>query len=175
MGEIISLNAQLKQKLVEAQGSETNAVTQQTFMTEAQEPEAVATEATATAVASDSASNWFTDQGTAQSEDNTWQQLEQQVEQQQDQQQNQQEEKLQTSSDVNVGGEVNVAELQFKLLWYEEQWGTWTAHFTQLQESYQAAELQIAQLQQRLQTAQNQEQDLDESNAKKETEMEKKE
>lgn len=50
--------------------------------------------------------------------------------------------------------EVSLEELQYKLSWYEENWSTWTGHYTQLQEAHQEAQQQIAQLTQQLQELQ---------------------
>ncbi|KAG0716020.1 hypothetical protein GWK47_010601 [Chionoecetes opilio] len=50
--------------------------------------------------------------------------------------------------------EIDTEELQYKLSWYEEQWSTWTGHYTQLQATHQEALQQIAQLTHRLQELQ---------------------
>ena len=50
--------------------------------------------------------------------------------------------------------EIDVEEMQYKLSWYEEQWSTWTGHYTQLQATHQEALQQIAQLTQQLQELQ---------------------
>ncbi|XP_064097948.1 LOW QUALITY PROTEIN: golgin subfamily B member 1-like [Macrobrachium nipponense] len=49
---------------------------------------------------------------------------------------------------------INVEELQYKLSWYEEQWSTWTGHYSQLQTSYQEAEEKVAMLTEQLQALQ---------------------
>lgn len=41
---------------------------------------------------------------------------------------------------------LSFADLRFKLSWYEEQWATWTKHYTELQQNYQDAETRIMQL-----------------------------
>lgn len=50
--------------------------------------------------------------------------------------------------------EISLEELQYKLSWYEENWSTWTGHYTQLQETHQEAQQQIAQLTHQLQELQ---------------------
>ncbi|XP_068215969.1 golgin subfamily B member 1-like isoform X2 [Palaemon carinicauda] len=49
---------------------------------------------------------------------------------------------------------VNVEELQYKLSWYEEQWSTWTAHYNQLQISFQESEQKVEMLSEQLKTLQ---------------------
>ncbi|KAK8392943.1 hypothetical protein O3P69_013161 [Scylla paramamosain] len=51
--------------------------------------------------------------------------------------------------------QVDIEEMQYKLSWYEEQWSTWTGHYTQLQTAHQEAQQQVVQLTQQLQELQH--------------------
>lgn len=50
--------------------------------------------------------------------------------------------------------EIDVEEMKYKLSWYEEQWSTWTGHYTQLQTTHQEALQQISNLTHQLQELQ---------------------
>ncbi|KAK3855554.1 hypothetical protein Pcinc_038050 [Petrolisthes cinctipes] len=48
-----------------------------------------------------------------------------------------------TEEEVQAADAGNIEDLKYKLSWYEEQWGTWTGHYTQLQTSYQESQQQV--------------------------------